>query len=189
MGSNWPSPPAEWVVAVNGQSRKKTSPRCAGLMYNKSPWITTARSVALRTIIRAPDAILHPRQRRPTPRSRARRHRQYVAAQAPGRSAPGASWASSMGCLRSAALHRDRQPCSRSQGDSASVSAGGRRPHLQPTTFRSCVVPQHNYKRRSSAGPTSIRPQFRMFADDRVRQVYSRYWGRQDYGGPSAALA
>ncbi len=59
MGSNWPSPPADWVGAVNAKREENIAKMAPRLMNNKSPMDYHGALGALRTIIKErPDAIL-----------------------------------------------------------------------------------------------------------------------------------
>src|SRR5712671_4733053 len=59
MGSNWPSPPAEWVGAVNAKREENIAKMAPRLMNNKSPMDYHGALGALRTIVKErPDAIL-----------------------------------------------------------------------------------------------------------------------------------
>src|ERR1700726_499518 len=59
MGSNWPSPPAEWGGAVNAKREENIAKMAPRLMNNKSPMDYHGALGALRTIIKErPDAIL-----------------------------------------------------------------------------------------------------------------------------------
>src|SRR5258707_10336264 len=59
MGSNWPSPPADWVGAVNAKREENIAKMAPRLMNNKSPMDYHGALGALRTIVKErPDAIL-----------------------------------------------------------------------------------------------------------------------------------
>src|SRR5437667_1332647 len=59
MASNWPSPPADWVGAVNAKREENIAKMAPRLMNNKSPMDYHGALGALRTIIKErPDAIL-----------------------------------------------------------------------------------------------------------------------------------
>src|SRR5258706_413593 len=59
MGRNWPSPPADWVGAVNAKREENIAKMAPRLMNNKSPMDYHGALGALRTIIKErPDAIL-----------------------------------------------------------------------------------------------------------------------------------
>jgi oxalyl-CoA decarboxylase len=59
MGGNWPSPPAEWVGAVNSKKEENIAKMAPRLMKNTSPMDYHGALGALRTIIRErPDTIL-----------------------------------------------------------------------------------------------------------------------------------
>src|SRR5258706_11462007 len=59
MGSNWPSPPADWVGAVNAKREENIAKMAPRLMNNKSPMDYHGALGVLRTIIEErPDAIL-----------------------------------------------------------------------------------------------------------------------------------
>jgi oxalyl-CoA decarboxylase len=59
MGSNWPSPPAEWVGAVNAKKEENIAKMAPRLMKNSAPMDYHGALGALRTVIKErPDAIL-----------------------------------------------------------------------------------------------------------------------------------
>jgi oxalyl-CoA decarboxylase len=59
MGSNWPSPPADWVGAVNAKREENIAKMAPRLMNNNSPMDYHGALGALRTIVKErPDAIL-----------------------------------------------------------------------------------------------------------------------------------
>jgi oxalyl-CoA decarboxylase len=59
MGSDWPSPPAEWVDAVNAKREENIAKMAPRLMKNSAPMDYHSALGALRTIIKErPDAIL-----------------------------------------------------------------------------------------------------------------------------------
>jgi oxalyl-CoA decarboxylase len=59
MGSDWPSPPAEWVGAVNAKKEENIAKMAPRLMKNSAPMDYHGALGALRTIIKErPDAIL-----------------------------------------------------------------------------------------------------------------------------------
>jgi oxalyl-CoA decarboxylase len=59
MGSNWPAPPADWVVAVNAKREENIAKMAPRLMKNSAPMDFHSALGALRTIIKErPDAIL-----------------------------------------------------------------------------------------------------------------------------------
>jgi oxalyl-CoA decarboxylase len=59
MGSNWPSPPADWVGAVNAKREENIAKMAPRLMNNNAPMDYHGALGALRTIIKErPDAIL-----------------------------------------------------------------------------------------------------------------------------------
>src|SRR6266852_6321104 len=59
MGSNWPSPPADWVGAVNSKREDNIAKMAPRLMKNSAPMDYHGALGALRTIIKErPDAIL-----------------------------------------------------------------------------------------------------------------------------------
>jgi oxalyl-CoA decarboxylase len=59
MGSNWPSPPADWVGAVNSKREENIAKMAPRLMKNSAPMDYHGALGALRTIIKErPDAIL-----------------------------------------------------------------------------------------------------------------------------------
>jgi oxalyl-CoA decarboxylase len=59
MGSNWPSPPAEWVGAVNAKREENIAKMAPRLMKNAAPMDYHGALGALRTVIKErPDAIL-----------------------------------------------------------------------------------------------------------------------------------
>ena len=58
MGSNWPSPPADWVGAVNAKREENIAKMAPRLMNNKSPMDYHGALGVLRTIVKErPDAI------------------------------------------------------------------------------------------------------------------------------------
>jgi oxalyl-CoA decarboxylase len=58
MGGNWPTPPADWVGAVNAKREENIAKMAPRLMNNKSPMDYHGALGALRTIIKErPDAI------------------------------------------------------------------------------------------------------------------------------------
>jgi oxalyl-CoA decarboxylase len=59
MGSNWPSPPADWVGAVNSKKEENIAKMAPRLMKNSAPMDYHGALGALRTVIKErPDAIL-----------------------------------------------------------------------------------------------------------------------------------
>src|SRR6266481_2906419 len=59
MGSEWPSPPADWVGAVNSKKEENIAKMAPRLMKNSSPMDYYGALGALRTVIKErPDAIL-----------------------------------------------------------------------------------------------------------------------------------
>jgi oxalyl-CoA decarboxylase len=59
MGSNWPSPPAEWVGAVNAKKEENIAKMAPRLMKNSAPMDYHGALGALRTVLKErPDAIL-----------------------------------------------------------------------------------------------------------------------------------
>jgi oxalyl-CoA decarboxylase len=59
MGSNWPSPPAEWVGAVDAKKEENIAKMAPRLMKNTAPMDYHGALGALRTVIKErPDAIL-----------------------------------------------------------------------------------------------------------------------------------
>jgi oxalyl-CoA decarboxylase len=59
MGNDWPSPPADWVVAVNSKKEENIAKMAPRLMKNSAPMDYHGALGALRTIIKErPDAIL-----------------------------------------------------------------------------------------------------------------------------------
>jgi len=59
MGGNWPSPPSDWVSAVNAKREENIAKMAPRLMKNSAPMDFHSALGALRTVIRErPDAIL-----------------------------------------------------------------------------------------------------------------------------------